>query len=465
VKKVKKPVFFLVAGFIIVFAVLTTTGVHTRYGDITTTWIRGVRDIRWGIDIRGGVDVTFAAPEGQTVTKENVDAAKAIIETRLVTKHITDYEIYPDYNKAKIIVRFPWQADNKDFNPESAVKELGETAMLTFREGAPVSASANDLPLVMSGEDIESAEPRYNSQATADDKYIVQLKMKPSGQKKFSAATEKLVGKQISIWLDDTCISAPNVHEKIESDTCEISGRFDADSATALANKINGGALPYKLITENFSTISPSLGEGAKDAMALAGIISFSAISVFMLLMYRLPGVIAVLGLLGQVFGSLAVVSGFFAFNDSFTLTIPGIAGIILSIGMGVDANVITGERIKEELRAGKTLDNALQSGYKRAFSAIFDGNVTLILIAFVLMGAFGTPDSFASKVLSPVFFMFGPSTAGAIYSFGFTLIVGAALNFVFGVFAARLMTYSISKFKALRKKHYYGGFKEVVNA
>ena len=143
----------------------------------------------------------------------------------------------------------------------------------------------------------------------------------------------------------------------------------------------------------------------------------------------------------------------------STTLTIPGIAGIILSVGMGVDANIITGERIREELRKGKTLDTALYSGYHRAFSAILDGNLTGILVSIVLMGAFGVPDSIWAKIFNhTIFWFFGATTEGVIYSFGFTLMTGLIMNFIMGVFAARLMTMSLSRFKCFQNKKLYGG-------
>ena len=121
----------------------------------------------------------------------------------------------------------------------------------------------------------------------------------------------------------------------------------------------------------------------------------------------------------------------------------PGIAGIILSIGMGVDANVITSERIKEELRNGKTLDGAIDSGFQRTFSAIFDGNITMVIVAIILMGALGPPQSIFNSLLSPIFRWFGPSATGAIYSFGFTLIVGVIFNFIMGVTASRPVSYT----------------------
>ena len=419
-KKVKKPVFFIVVALIAVFTVLSLVGVHTQYGDIQTTWIRGLSDIRWGIDIRGGVDVTFTPPEGYDATDEEMDAAKSIIETRMVSNNITDYEVYVDYTANRIIVRFPWQSGDESFDPEEAVKELGETAMLSFREGyhgdLTDGQTYEDLPLVLTGSDVKSATAVYLNDS---NEYAVSLELNESGKEAFSEATGRLVttNGRISIWMDDNEISYPNVSAHITDGSAIISGSFDAESSKALADKINGGALPFKLETDSFSTISPTLGTGARDAMGIAGLIAFAFIVIFMIVVYRLPGAVASIALVGQVAGTFAAITGFFAFNDSFTLTIPGIAGIILAVGMGVDANIITAERIKDELRSGKTLNGAIEAGYKRAFACVFDSNITMVIIAIVLMGAFGTPDSWCSILLTPIFWMFGPSTAGTIYS------------------------------------------------
>lgn len=460
----KKPVFFVVFVLIAVFSYFAILGFSTYYGDIETVHVRGVEDIRWGIDIRGGVDVTFTPPEGYDATNNQMDSARAIIETRLVGKNITDYEMYVDYNSDRLICRFPWQSDDDSFDPELAVKELGETAMLTFRKGysgeIPAGGTYEDLEQVLSGVDVARAEARYDTQ---DRIYVVALELNDSGKEAFREATTEAYANndRISIWMDDVEISAPTVNAVIADGNCTISGSFaDYDEANDLATKINGGALPFKLITDSFSTISPTLGLGARDAMALAGVIAFALISILMIVMYRLPGCVAVISLVGQVAGTLAAVTGFFSFNDSFTLTIPGIAGIILAVGMGVDANVITNERIKEELRAGKTIDGALYTGFKRAFSAIFDGNITMLIIAVILMGAFGTPDSWCAILLTPVFTWFGVSTAGSIYSFGYTLAVGVVLNFLFGILTSRLMTMSLARFKVFRKPALYGGKK-----
>ena len=452
-RKVGKPVVFVVVAIIIVFTTLAFFGISTSYGDITTTYIKGVDDIRWGIDIRGGVDVTFTPPEGYDATPEEMAAAESIIKVRLVSQNITDYETYVDEAKDRIIVRFPWKEGETDFNPEQAVKELGETALLTFREN-------QSGPVVIEGKHVKSASAEPSPDGRGSQ---VKLELTDEGAELFSDATGRLIGQQISIWIDDTMISAPRVDSQIPGGVAYITGGaqgFDVKEAKALADRINGGALPFKLETENFSTISPTLGFGARDAMVTAGVIAFVLVAIFIIIMYRMCGVVASIALVGQVAGMIASLTGFFAPFPSFTLTLPGIAGIILSIGMGVDANVITSERIKEELRNGKTLDGAIDSGFQRTFSAIFDGNITMVIVAIILMGAFGPPQSIFNSLLSPIFRWFGPSATGAIYSFGFTLIVGVIFNFIMGVTASRLMLKSVSKFKPFKKPWLYGGAK-----
>lgn len=464
-KKGSKATFFVVFALILFLAGTSFFGFSTTFGDVTTKYIKSADDIRWGIDIRGGVDVTFTPPEGFDATDAQMLAAESVIKQRLVTQNITDYEVYTDTSKDRIIVRFPWKDDESSKKPEEAIRELGETALLTFREEANVDAAG--LPIgvtlenvVLEGKDVKSASAVIDSKTSNP---VVALELTDEGAKKFAEATTRLVGKKISIWMDDTMISDPVVQTAITDGNAIINGGsvpFTAAQATELANKINGGALPFKLVTENYRSISPTLGMSAKDSMVLAGVIAFILICVFMIFYYRIPGLVASIALLGQVAGFIISVSGYFEFIPSFTLTLPGIAGIILSLGMGVDANVITSERIKEEIRSGKTIEGAIDLGYERGFSAIFDGNVTVIIVAIILMGSFGPPSSFWAKLLTPIFFMFGPSTTGAIFSFGYTLLMGVIFNFIMGVTASRLMLRSLSKFKGLRKPWLYGGVK-----
>ncbi|MBQ5744174.1 MAG: protein translocase subunit SecD, partial [Ruminococcus sp.] len=185
---------------------------------------------------------------------------------------------------------------------------------------------------------------------------------------------------------------------------------------------------------------------------AWAAAIAFAIIIIIMIAFYRLPGFIAVISLLGQMGLMVAAISGYFPILNSFTMTLPGIAGLILSIGMGVDCNVITSERIKEELRGGRTLDGALEKGTKNSLAAIIDGNMTVIIVSIILMLVFGP-----SNILS---FIFGESTTGTIYAFGYTLLVGVIANFIMGVFFSRLMLRSVAGLKPFRKTWLYGGAK-----
>lgn len=469
VKKIRKSTFFIVFALIILFSLSAVFGLDYQKGDSVSTWIKGVDDIRLGIDIQGGVDVTFKPSDDYEATAEQIDAATEVIKTRLTSLGITDNEVYNDTKSDRIIVRFPWQAGETDFDPEAAVKELGETAELTFREGTDSETDPDDedsvIPtgeIILNGEDIETATAGSQMNDSGEYEYVVQLTLTDTGAEKFSTATSELAGTDtpISIWMDNTMISAPTVSTAITDGQAVISGSFETyDDAKSLADKISSGALPFKMETSSFKTISPTMGEGSLNAIILAGIISFVCIAIYMIILYKLPGVVAVITLAGQTAGSLAVVSGWFGFQNGSTLTIPGIAGIILSIGMGVDANIITGERLKEELRSGKTLDSAVKIAYKKAFTAILDGNVTTVLIAIVLMGAFGVPTGFFSKILnSTIFAAFGATTEGTVYSFGFTLLAGVIFNFIMGVFCARLMVTSLSKFKCFRNRKLYGG-------
>ena len=453
-RKGKSWPLFVVAILIVLFSLTAIFGVSYTYGDTKNVYVKGASDIRFGIDIRGGVDVTFMPADDVEATDAQMTAAKTVIEDRLVGLGITDYESYVDNNKNRIIVRFPWKNDEADFNPQTAIDEIGTTAKMVFRKGS--SATGEEI---LSGDDVASASAAYNE----TEGWVVQLKFNSAGASAFATATTELAASNgtISIWLDDNNISTATVNEAITGGEAIIKGNFDQDSASTLANQINSGSLPFALSAESYSTISPSLGAKSLDVMVQAGIIAFILVAILMIVRYRLPGTIAVISLMGQAAATLAVVSGYFTVFPGSTLTLPGIAGIILGIGMGVDANVITAERIKEELSKNKTLEGAVTSGFKMGLTPIIDGNVTIVIVAAILMGAFGPTDGFWAKVFNPIFYWFGPSTAGTIYSFGFTLLTSVLLNFVFGVWATRVMIRGAVHFKPLRNAWLFGGKKE----
>lgn len=410
----KKSVFFIVVIITALLSLLAAKGL--KIGNFE---IKGADQMRFGIDIRGGVEATYEAKDlDRAPTDDELEAAKTVIETRMDAANITDREVTVDKANGVIIVRFPWKSDETDFDPQAAVSELGETALLTFKDP--------DGNIVLQGSDVKKSYAKLSSMNQPE----VVLELSSEGQTKFTEATGRLVGKTISIYMDDTLISAPTVSQKITSDTAVIDHITTLEEATDLASKINSGSLPFSLETKNCQIIAPTLGSGALAVMEKAALVAFALVCLFMIFYYRLPGFVACIALVLQAVGQLLALS-----IPQFTLTLPGIAGIILSMGMGVDANVIVFERLKEELASGKPFDRAIDLGFHRAFSSVFDGNITTIIVAFVLI-------------------IFG---SGSILSFGYTLLFGCTMNFVSGVAASRMMIRSLSGFKALRKPQYYG--------
>ncbi len=457
-KYVGKHWFVIVAVLVIAFTAASFFGADDYYGDTRKLYVKGAGDIRWGIDISGGVEAIFSPDiKDADITDSDMDSAKQIIETRMLYNNITDYEVYTDYDNKQIIVRFPWQSDDESYDPTAAVDSLGETAMLTFYKGSDNTGSV----VLRGAADIKGASygGYYTDSSSGKSSHTVKLTLTEQGAAKFATATAEQVGKQIAIYMDDVLLSAPNVNEAITDGVATITGMESAEEASELAQKINAGSLPFALTVDDskLQVISPTLGEEALRVMLIAGIIAFAVICIMMIVRYRLPGFIACIALAGQAGGMIACITGFFSGTDSFTMTLPGIAGIILSIGFGVDANVISAERIKEEFKKGRTIDGAVSQGFSNAFSSILDGNITNVIVALVLLAAFGTPDSLLGKIFSFLFPFLSSSVTGNIYSFGYTLIVGVVFNFIMGVFASRIMLMGASRFKFLRKPWLYG--------
>ena len=393
--KPSKLRFFILLGCVIGVCLISIFGI----GDT----IKGVGKMRFGIDIRGGIEAVFE-PEAldRVPTKEELSAARSVIETRLDNQNILEREVTVDTKKGYIIVRFPWKSDEVNFNPEEAIAELGETAQLTFRD--------EQGNILLEGNHVAFSQAGYDEQ---ENSYVVQLKFDEEGSKLFEQATEKLVGRRLAICMDETIIQAPIVQQKISGGDCVINNIHDIDEAKALADKINGGALPFSMITSNHSSISPTLGNGALMIMVIAGLVAFTLVCLFMMTYYKLPGIVSCMALCLQMALQLLAIS-----VPQFTLTLPGIAGIILSLGMAVDANVIISERICEEIAKGCTIRQAVKKGYEKAFASVLDGNFTSAIVAVLLM-------------------IFG---SGSMLSFGYTLLTGLVINFVAGIFVSKYL-------------------------
>lgn len=388
--------------------------------------VKGVQKIRYGIDIRGGVEAVFKPETEATPTAAELESARVVIETRLDNENITDREVTIDKEGGYIIVRFPWKSDETDYDPEDAIAELGEMAELQFIDP--------EGTVVVEGKDVTSASPEAQREDNGTTSYVVALTFNSDGASKFAEATGRLVGQQIGIYMDDTLLSNPVVQTQITGGQAVITGMEDYAAAEDLANKINAGALPFSLETRSFSTISPSLGQNALQVMMYAGLVAFVLVCLFMLCFYKLPGVVACMTLLLQMVLQLLAIS-----VPQYTLTLPGMAGIILSLGMAVDANIIIAERISEEIKSGETVKSAVASGYKRAFTSVLDGNITTAIVAVVLM-------------------IFG---SGTMLSFGYTLLIGVIVNCFVGVNVSRSVIKSLLEYPALNNEKFFREKKE----
>lgn len=406
--KPTKGIFFVIFSFVILIVIIAFTGLGP---------IKGTDEIRYGIDIRGGVEVIFVPKDFDGVpSAEELARARTIIEGRLDRQNILDREITVDERNGSLLVRFPWKSGETDFNPEQAISELGEMAQLTFRD--------EDGNILLTGSDVARSAAQIQESG-----WVVTLEFTAQGAQKFANATGENIGKPLLIFLDDALLSAPTVEQKIVGSSAQITGSFTAQEAGDLSATINAGSLPFSLSTQSFSTISPYLSDNALQVMLLAGALALGSICLFMLLRYRLVGLISSIALCFQTAAQLLLLS-----ISQITLTLPGIAGLVLSIGMGVDANIIIAERIGDELREGKPLRLALIGGYHNAFSAVLDGNLTTLIVAVLLM-------------------IFG---SGTMLSFGYTLTTGIAMNFIAGVFSTRIMLFSLVEWPLFRNLKFY---------
>ncbi len=322
----------------------------------------------------------------------------------------------------------------------------------------PIDQIVAEGSAVLSGTDVVSSEAKSYNNDYNQREYIVSLQFSTEGAQKFADATGEAAARSglpgtIAIYYDNELLSVPNVQERIAGGSAQISGMRDINEATNLAQNIRIGGLKLELQELRSNVVGAQLGTDAIRTSLMAGLIGLILVILLMVVVYRLPGFASSIALVLYCMMVILCITLF-----EMTLTLPGIAGIILSIGMGVDCNIITAERIKEELAKGKSVEKSIKAGYENAFSAILDGNLTLVIVAIILMGAFGTNTNPITKFLDATIFRpFGATTEGFIYSFGFTLVAGVVLNFIMGVFAARLMNTSLAKFAPFQKATLYG--------
>lgn len=386
--------------------------------------------IRFGFDLTGGSVIVYEA-DTATPTEDQMDTVVDIMYKRLTNLGFTEATVTKQ-GENRVSVEIPTVT-----NPDEAIRILGATAQLSFVDSEGTT--------VLTGKDVKNAEPMYGPiNENGASVHYVQLTFNSNAQKAFFDATTRMSQKPegenyISIKLDDEVYSQPSVAEAINSDTCVISGDFDANSAKQLATTIKEGQLPFQLKVVERRSSGPILGDDALKSSLLAAAIGTLIIMLFMILIYRLPGLVASISLLAYI-----VIFAYALLLTKANLSLAGIAGIILSIGMAVDANVIIFERIKEELKSGKTLGASLKAGFNRALSAILDGQITTAIAAVVLF-IFGTGTIKGFAITLGLGIIISLFTAVVITKF--------LLNAVFDMNVRNLWLYGISKKKAKEEK------------
>ncbi len=370
--------------------------------------------IRQGLDLQGGTHVVLEAedtPEA-AVNEDAMQRVVKIMEKRVNELGLTE-PIIQRQGSRRIIVELPGIKD-----PDKAIQVIGKTAMLEFKDEAGNT--------VLTGTDLKDAKEQTDQQ----NQNLVALEFSDEGGRKFADLTTKNVGKRIAILLDGEVLTAPNVKEPITGGKAVITGSRTLEEAHNLAILLRSGSLPVKVNIIETRTVGPTLGQDSKDKSEFAFAIGVGAVLIFMLLFYRLSGFIADISLMAYVLMLLFLLKMLDA-----TLTLPGVAGIILSIGMAVDANVLIFEHFKEEYRNGKTLRLSMDAGFKRAFTTIFDSNITTIIAAVVL-------------------FFFG---TGSIRGFAITLGLGVVLSMFTAITLTQFMLKLLIGSNILQSPFAYG--------
>nr|WP_207741496.1 protein translocase subunit SecD [Eubacterium maltosivorans] len=358
--------------------------------------------VHYGLDLTGGVNVVLQAEatDDSGITSEKMDSTVAAIKKRVDSMGVSEAQVSKQ-GEDRIRVSIPSVQDQ-----QQALDMIGKTAQLEF--------VGPDGEVILTGKDVVDSKAVQQKSSSGLEEAVVTLKFNDEGTQLFADATQKYLNQQISIKLDEEVISSPKVNVAITNGEAVIEGMADMEEAGNLAELIRGGALPVKLSPIEVTTIGPTLGQDSLNQSLIAGAIGIAAVLLFMLVMYRGLGFIADLALI--IYIMLDLILMVFA---NVTLTLPGIAGIILSVGMAVDANVIIFERIKDESRSGKSINAAIDAGFKRAMGTIIDSNVTTLIAGFVL------------------FFM----GSGSVQGFAVTLILGIIVSLLTAVIITKHLT------------------------
>ena len=378
------------------------------------------KPIKLGLDLRGGVYAVLEA-EGDsnnpTIDDEAMDRLVEVLDRRINGLGVAE-SVVQKAGSNRVIIELPGVKD-----PEEAINLIGKTALMEFRI---MNADETLGPALLTGSALKKADVSYDNLGRPQ----IQFEMTHEGAVRFAEITRTNIGKRLAITLDGTIQTAPTINSEIPGGNGVITGNYTVDEAKATATLLNAGALPVKAEIVETRTVGASLGDESIAKSEKAGVLAMILVGVFMLIFYKVPGIVANVALL--IFG--LIVFATLNFIDA-TLTLPGIAGIILSVGMAVDTNVIIFERIKDELRLGNSVEGSINSGFKKGFSSIVDSNVTTIIITTIL-------------------FIFG---TGAVKGFAITLTIGVLASMFTAITLTKVILIAFVESLNLKKPELFG--------
>lgn len=415
---------------LIIFFLLLAGGIYMAIAGVGQNESGKTANVPLGLDLQGGLSVTYEIQD----EKPTSDEIKATVDKlqRRVDAYSSEGEVYQEGND-RITVEIPLNTEKVDAH--DVLDELGQPGQLLFLDSENYTIwqqnqnnGTNDAyEAVLTGSDIKNAQAGVDDSGTVKD-YVVQLQFTDEGAQKFATATAANIGKPIYIIYDGAVASAPTVQSAITDGNAVINKISSYDEAESLASTIKIGALPLELKQIQYNIVGAKLGRKAVSTSLIAGAIGFGLVCILMIVLYRFPGFIASLALTGYVVLMLLILS-----IRHITLTLPGIAGIILSIGMAVDANVIIFTRIREEISAGSGVRAAVKAGFSKALSAILDGNITTLIATVVLM------------ILG----------SGSIKGFAVTLMLGIVLSMFTALFVTKMLLNSFLELGVQNPKMY----------
>lgn len=405
--KKKSTVYFVLS--VVVIAVLAYLGAFGFVGNTYEIKPFG-KTINRGLDLQGGVSVLEQITD-KNVSNDTMQRTIQLLSLRVNKMGVSETSVAKE-GTDKIRVDIPGQ-----FNKDEVLNTIGKTGQLKF--------VGPDNSTILTGSDVKSASPGTNQQ----NQPVVNLELNDSGTKKFADATQKYLGQKIAIYMDDEMLTNPTVDVAILDGKAQISGSMTLDEAKHDADIISAGALPVTLKTVEVKTVSATLGATALPMSVRAGLVGIAIVLVLMIIWFRLPGIMADIALILYVFLVLFVFSGIGA-----TLTLSGIAGFLLTVGMAVDANVLIFARIKEELNLGKSVKSSVKAGFNNALSSIVDSNINTIIAGVVL-------------------YFLG---SGVVKGFALTLIIGVLVSLFTALFVTKhLLNWAIDIGIISKPKHF----------